>query len=619
MTIMKKIFLFIAFLSCCWTLSASVVAPESARRKAEAFFSSLPRTKAQALDLQLAWSLPDGRPEGDLVYAFNNLNEGGFVVVSGEDAVGPVLGYSFSGRFPSDAMPDGMKWLLSYYGDIVRTARENGWSASRSDAVFDPRNKVKLYTVPWGQTEPFNNDCPIVHGLRSVTGCVATAIGIIMNYHRWPERGTGELPEYTYSYPFYNVYDMTIPGCTLGHPYDWEAMNAENPDYDAIAVLLHEIGVMVQMLYSPASSGAAAGYVKLLSTYFSYDKDIKTHERIQYNDAEWERMVRTELDASRPVLFCGDTPEENHAMVIDGYCGDYFSFNFGWGGKSPSPSGYSNPGDEGVWFLLTPIRGHEKDVVMFSAGQSMYCNIKPDAGGPDAEYGPYVDSKLTLPYDFSPNKPFSLLYSALSARPADCCLALTDADGNIKEQISEMYHLEGNGDQIFGWNSITAECIVHQQPRAGDRIVPVMFIDGKQVPMEVNRDSEFRFGNVPVDEELLVGYVTMNDTDYENGFLVRMLRDGYNWNAREDWRDFLYFRCYKDLVWQLVRVSDDTILWDSGELIENPYTLEVRKRNMSLLREDVYFQFIKYLVPDDYILRLKNPLTGKELVINITI
>ena len=85
MMIMKKIAVFILLLlSCYGVVSASTVVPENARRRAEAFFSSQPRTKAGALNIQLAWSLPDVRPDGDLVYAFNNLSEGGFVVVSEE-------------------------------------------------------------------------------------------------------------------------------------------------------------------------------------------------------------------------------------------------------------------------------------------------------------------------------------------------------------------------------------------------------------------------------------------------------------------------------------------------------------------------------------------------------
>ena len=621
MMIMKKIAVFILLLlSCCGVVSASTVVPENARRRAEAFFSSQPRTKAGALNIQLAWSLPDVRPDGDLVYAFNNLSEGGFVVVSGDDAVGPVLGYSLSGRFPSENMPEGLKWLLSSYGEVVRTAREKGWTAVGANAAFDPQDKVKLETALWGQTRPFNDDCPIVNGSRSVTGCVATAIGIIMNYHRWPERGTGEIPSYTFSDPYYGIYDLTIPGCTLGHSYDWAAMNADQPDYGAIAKLLHEIGVMTRMMYTPSSSGTSANYVKYLPEYFHYDKDIKYYQRRLVNDAEWERLLRAEIDARRPVLFCGESPQENHAMVIDGYCGDYFSINFGWMGSYSSYNGYSNPGNEGTWFLLTPREGYEKDVMKFRAGQYMYCNIKPDAGGPAPEFGPSVNSAhLTLPYDFAVNQPFTLLYSALSARPADCCLVLMDAAGNIREQISATVHLEGNDDPIFGWNSIKAECTVHQQPKAGDRIVPVMYVNGSRVPLEISRNAECRFGNGPVDEELRVGFVTMNETDYEDGFLVRALRDGYNWNARVDWREFLYFRCHLNLVWQLVRVSDNTVIWDSGEGVDDINAQEVRKSNMSLLREDVYYHFVRNLAKDDYILRLKNPLTGATMTINITI
>jgi len=308
-------------------------------------------------------------------------------------------------------------------------------------------------------------------------------------------------------------------------------------------------------------------------------------------------------------------------MVIDGYCGDYFSINFGWEGSYSSYNGYSNPGNEGIWFLLTPLKGREKDVTKFRAGQFMFCNIKPDANGPEPEFGPSVNSvHLTLPYDFAPNKPFTLLYSALSARPADCCLVLMDAAGNILEQISATHHLEGNDDTVFGWNSITAECVVHRQPKAGDRILPVMYIGGVRIPLEISRNSEYRFGNEPVDEELRVGFVTMNETDYENGFLVRSIRDGYNWNARADWRDFLYFRCHLNMVWQLVRVSDNKVLWDSGEMYDDVFLQEERKRSMSLLREDVYYQFIRNLGwGDNYILRLKNPLTGETMDINITI
>lgn len=618
---MKKIFLFIILLiSCGQVVSASVVAEGNARRKAEVFFSSQPRTKAGPLNVQLAWSLPDLRPDGDLVYAFNNLGDGGFVVVSGDDAVAPVLGYSPSGRFPAENMPEGLKWLLSSYGELIRTARERGWGTFESDAAFDLKDKVKLQTARWSQTYPFNEACPLIDGSRSVTGCVATAIGIIMNYHRWPERGTGEIPSYTYSDPYYGIHEMTVPGCVLGHRYDWDAMNAADPDYDAIANLLHEIGVMTEMLYSPAASGTNAAYVRRLSQYYAYDKDIKHYQRRLTSDAQWERIIRTEIDARRPVLYCGDSPADSHAMVIDGYCGDYFSFNFGWGGDYDSFSDYSNPGNEGVWFLLTPLKGHEKDVAAFSARQHLYCNIKPDAGGSVAEYGPFVNGHLSLPYDFKPGQPFQLLYSAISARPADCCLVLMDASGNIKEEISASCHLEGNDDEIYGWKSITADCVVSQQPKAGDRIVPVMYRDGVRVPLEMDRRMEFRFGNWPLDDELRVGYVTMNDTDYENGFLVRAIRDGYVWNARQVWRDFLYFSCFKDLLWQLVRVSDNAVLWDSGELYEDlVLDLEQRKRNVSLLREDVYYHFHGYLTSGDYILRLKNPLTGAEMSIDITL
>ena len=189
---------------------------------------------------------------------------------------------------------------------------------------------VRLQTAWWSQGDPYNRYCPVIDGKRCVTGCTATAIGIIMNYHRWPERGSGNLPSYSYNY---NGVSNTVPGHSLGHSYDWEAMNRqEGRDDDQIARLLYDIGVMVEMSYTPGASGAGTSYVNRLSQYFGYDKDIRGYYREYTMDAEWEQVIRNEIDAKRPVLYSGFRPDGGHAMVIDGYSGRYFGINFGWGG-----------------------------------------------------------------------------------------------------------------------------------------------------------------------------------------------------------------------------------------------------------------------------------------------
>ena len=615
---MKKIaVLVVLLLSGFGFARASVVTPEEARRTAESFLASRVGTKASPVSLSLAWRLPSAKPGGaDLIYAYENRTTGGYVIVSGEDAVGPVLGYSAVGRFPAVNMPDGLKYLMDYYADVINLSREKGWAAAPNE-TFDPSQIVRLKTAKWSQLAPYNAECPDIYGNGSLppVGCVATAIGIIMNYHRWPVRGQGTLP--SYSYTMWGT-KYNIEGCALGHPYDWDAMNAENPDYGEIARLLHEIGVMTEMMYSGTGSGTVSSYVTRLSQYFGYDKAIKRHERDHTDDARFESYIRAEIDAKRPVLFSGYSTEEGHSMVIDGYCGRYFSINFGWGGQYSSNAGYSNPQNDGAWFLLTPVQGHEQDFTAYNFNQDIFCGIRPDAGGDAPLSGCISEARMSLPYDFAVGKPFTVLISVLSSLPADAYVVHTDANDNIKETISGKTHLDGNDDRIFGWTTIPVACTVSKAIEAGDRICVAMDSGGKRAYVEMPRQSVIIFQNDSPDSGLRVGYVTGNRINPDNEFLIQALRDGKSWNVREDWNDFFYFKCYKDLVWQIVNDQNGVVEWDSGELYDRDTAHGEIPRFTSLLQEDHFYNFIR-LTPGDYTLRLRNPLTGAKLELSIVI
>ena len=616
---MKKTMLFIILLFAgLEPLIAGVVPQEKARRTAESFVASLPRTKAGGGSLSLAWSLPSASKGGDnLIYAYEISNAGGYVIVSGDDAVGPVLGYSPAGRFPGADMPDGMKWLMDYYGYVVSMAREKGWATSSAEAVFDPSKKVKLQTAPWGQLSPYNAECPDIYssGSRPPAGCVATAIGIIMNYHRWPEKGQGTIPAYSYTMEGTTYH---IDGVTLGHRYDWDAMNAAEPDYGEIAKLLHEIGVMTEMMYLGSGSGTSATYATRLAQYFGYDKGIIKHERYVYTDARFEGIIKAEIDAKRPLLYNAYNAYGGHSMVIDGYCGRYFSINFGYEGKPVRTDGYSDPLNEGAWFLITPVEGHEKDMAAYANNQFIMCNIKPDAGGGTAQFGQFSNGRVALPYDFAPGKPFTVYNSLFSSVPAESYMVLMDASGNVKEKISEVHHMPGKNEWLFGWDSFPNVCTVHSSLKDGDQILVAMYIDGKMVPVEITRKSVFIFGKKSPSDGLLVGYVTGNETNPMNSFLEQALRDGKRWNVREYWEDFFYFRCYKDLVWQIIDMKDGSVQWDSGDYANSDEKYGEKPRFASLFQEDYFYNFIR-LKKGEYQLKIKNPLTGEALALDIVI
>ena len=141
---------------------------------------------------------------------------------------------------------------------------------------------------------------------------------------------------------------------------------------------------------------------------------------------------------------------------------------------------------------------------------------------------------------------------------------------------------------------------------------------GKRAYVEMPRQSVIIFQNDSPDSGLLVGYVTGNRVNPDNDFLIQALRDGKSWNVREDWNDFFYFKCYKDLVWQIVNDQNGLVEWDSGELYDRDTAHGEIPRFTSLLQEDHFYNFIR-LTPGDYTLRLRNPLTGAKLELSIVI
>ena len=200
----------------------------------------------------------------------------------------------------------------------------------------------------------------------------------IMYYHKWPKRGTGS-----------HSYEWTVDGEVMGtlsadfsqSVYDWESMgdtygeNSTKESEDAVARLMYDVGVSVNMVYSSSESAAdshdaAPAYV----SYFGYDKSLCTLDRDYYTTAEWEDIVYGSLEAGRPVLYMGVTPYGGgHAFVCDGYTNGYFHINWGWSGMC---DGY---------FLLQALNPEDQGTGGFEGGYNTYQyilpNIHPDEGG----------------------------------------------------------------------------------------------------------------------------------------------------------------------------------------------------------------------------------------------
>ena len=134
-------------------------------------------------------------------YVFNNGDDGGFVIVSGDDRTATILGYSDIGHFDASTIPTNMsEWLQEY-------ARQIAYLDSIGTTSTVPKSRkaptmhaiTPMLTSHWTQDEPFNNLLPVIGSYRAPVGCGATALAQVMNYYKWPKASTTSIPYYAIS------------------------------------------------------------------------------------------------------------------------------------------------------------------------------------------------------------------------------------------------------------------------------------------------------------------------------------------------------------------------------------------------------------------------------------
>ena len=177
-------------------VSAQSISVETAKQRAQTFLSENnignARIKKSSATPELTLS-HISQPNGELhYYAFNNTN-GGFVIVSGNDATEEILGYSDHGSFDADNMSPNFRYWMEQYDRQIAFAIAQGKSLKPKQSVkaASRENIDILVATRWDQESPYYNFCPKKSGKRCLTGCVATAMAQVMKTHNWPVTGTG--------------------------------------------------------------------------------------------------------------------------------------------------------------------------------------------------------------------------------------------------------------------------------------------------------------------------------------------------------------------------------------------------------------------------------------------
>jgi hypothetical protein len=160
------------------------------------------------------------KKNGILLYYIFNFSDKGYIIISADDAVFPVIGYSFETSYTKENPSPEFTFWMEHYKDQVRDVIERNlqpdavitaiWAQlSQIDTPQLPDLKGILDVHPlisdtWDQVYPYNAMCPedpAGPGGHVVVGCIATAMSMIMHYWRYPMMGQGshcDTPEPSY-------------------------------------------------------------------------------------------------------------------------------------------------------------------------------------------------------------------------------------------------------------------------------------------------------------------------------------------------------------------------------------------------------------------------------------
>ena len=370
----------------------------------------------------------------DAYYMFRNKEDNRLVVISGDQRMQSILGYT-DNAIEDNMMPDGLAELLTMYKRQYAALSPDCQTECKSDLNKGER---LLKTPDWGQWAPFNLHTPLSYP----TGCAATAMSIIMRYHQWPVMGQGSKT---------HIWKDSVMTADFEHTrYDWDNMPMSYDSYttaqaEAVSLLMRHAGIAVEMYYAAESSGARQSLVPgALTQYFRYAATTRLVSAADYDAATWEKMMRSEIDADRPVIYTGESTmgRGSHGFVLDGYRDNLFHFNFGWNG---SGNGY---------FAISAFSS-TSTAFEFANLQQAVIGIKPlreDNCAPltlecEGKYEGFYSELTTLTANTSVSIHLSSL-TALRQWNGKLRWELCDAEGNMKEAFdSKTVSINGGNSQ----------------------------------------------------------------------------------------------------------------------------------------------------------------------------
>ena len=329
---------------------------------------------------------------GEAIYYIVNLEPSGFVIVSADDSIEPIIGFADDGTYdPSPENPLGALVTNDLNGRIaaVRSTFEllaitpettvsntqKKWDlfiglAETSEGEFGLMARSSISDVrvaplvqsKWGQLQACGRDIYNYYTPNNhYSGCVATAMAQLMRYHKYPIEPDDSVPNSLFGKRRFVIkvngveqfpHSLLKGGDGNGGPYKWYRMvlipncSTTSLQREAIGALCYDAGISINMDYTADGSSASTFDVKyaLLNTFqyenaiiaWNYDDFTQTLRNI---GSGLVGMINPNLDADHPVILSlrRDGADGGHSILADGYgynfSTPYHHLNMGWSGN----------------------------------------------------------------------------------------------------------------------------------------------------------------------------------------------------------------------------------------------------------------------------------------------
>lgn len=546
---MKKIILLFTVLLPTIVFAKNITV-ERAQKIAESFVNALVGSRSIGIEMSLVWNGETNQSRNSnhapAYYVFES-STGGFVIVTGDDVVNPILGYSNEGNFDINNMPENLKyWMTELRGGINYLRENNVQPDNKIRAAWDNINsgktasraverEVLLETAKWNQTTPFNNMCPVIDGKKTYVGCVPTAMAIMMRYYQWPQAGMGYLDSYDYEDE--QGYYRFIDGYSLGHEYDWSNMPLDFSNYtqtqaNAVAQLMKDCCVAAQAKFDVVGSGGSGAYVKdamlALIKHMSYDASVFYYEKEMFTNLQWRKMLYQCISSSNPVWYSGNSNTSGHSFILDGYDSEgRFHINWGWGGHYDGYFDFPNFRDydidhEAVMGLKKNEGGEPLEIMVLDTGYDCVGLRFCDGEGYHVEKGVAFDIEIGR-----------LSNKGVKNFNGQVFITLVDKEGEIKDTLNTITinELQPN----YGYVNLRRTCKVTEDIEIGDRIKLYYNSDNsdKWKPVWYVKEDGF-VGELPIADQYYIEEVTSFEYKVEEKQIEIVTKPDAVWSLKNE-------------------------------------------------------------------------------------